>query len=65
MDIATDEKEHATISFLKWFIDEQIEEEKTDNSIIKRLDRIGEDKAALYMLDAELMLRVFTPPVTV
>ncbi len=65
MDIATDEKEHATISFLKWFIDEQIEEEKTDTSIIKRLERIGEDKAAFYMLDAELMLRVFTPPVTV
>ena len=62
MDIATEEKEHATISFLKWFIDEQIEEEKTDNSIIKKLERIGEDKAALYMLDAELMLRVFTPP---
>lgn len=65
MDIATEEKEHATISFLKWFIDEQIEEEKTDNSIIKRLARIGEDKAALYMLDAELMLRVFTPPTPV
>ncbi|WP_026882001.1 ferritin [Clostridium akagii] len=65
MDIATEEKEHATISFLKWFIDEQIEEEKTDNSIIKKLQRIGEDKAALYMLDAELMLRVFTPPTPV
>ena len=65
MDIATEEKEHATISFLKWFIDEQIEEEKTDNSIIKKLERIGEDKAALYMLDAELMLRVFTPPTPV
>ena len=63
MDIATEEKEHATISFLKWFIDEQIEEEKTDNSIIKKLERISEDKAALYMLDAELMLRVFTPPI--
>ncbi len=63
MDIASEEREHATISFLKWFIDEQIEEEKTDNSIIKKLERIGEDKAALYMLDAELMLRVFTPPI--
>lgn len=65
MDIANEEKEHATISFLKWFIDEQIEEEKTDNSIIKRLDRIGDDKAALYMLDTELMQRVFTPPTPV
>ena len=26
MDLATEEREHATISFLKWFIDEQVEE---------------------------------------
>ena len=26
-DIATEEREHATISLLKWFIDEQVEEE--------------------------------------
>ena len=64
MDIATNEKEHATISFLKWFIDEQTEEEKTVSTILKRLERIGDDKAALYMLDAELSQRVFTPPTT-
>lgn len=62
MDIATEEREHATISLLKWFIDEQVEEENTINSIIKKLERIGDDKAALYMLDAELATRVFTPP---
>ncbi|WP_305764298.1 ferritin-like domain-containing protein [Carboxydothermus pertinax] len=28
-DIAMEEKEQATISFLKWFIDEQMEEEET------------------------------------
>ncbi|SMC26271.1 ferritin [Clostridium acidisoli DSM 12555] len=65
MDIATNEREHATISFLKWFIDEQIEEEKTITAILKRLERIGDDKAALYILDSELMQRVFTPPATV
>lgn len=64
MDIATNEREHATISFLKWFIDEQTEEEKTVSTILKRLDRIGDDKAALYMLDAELSQRTFTPPTT-
>lgn len=62
-DIAMEEKEHATLSFLKWFIDEQVEEEKNFNTIIKKLKRIGEDMAALYMLDAELATRVFVPPV--
>lgn len=65
MDIATEEKEHATISLLKWFIDEQVEEENTFNTIIKRLERISEDSAALYMLDSELAARTFTPPTTV
>ncbi|MDP4144870.1 MAG: ferritin [Bacillota bacterium] len=65
MNIATEEREHATISFLKWFIDEQVEEETTVTNVIKRLERIGDDPAALYMLDQELAQRTFTPPTTV
>lgn len=63
-DIAMDERDHATISFLKWFIDEQVEEESTFDSIIKKLSRIKDDTSALYMLDAELAARTFTPPTT-
>ncbi len=62
-DIASEEKEHATISLLKWFIDEQVEEEKNLKNYIKKIQRIGNDTAALYMLDTELAARVFTPPV--
>ena len=64
MDIAMEEREHATISLLKWFIDEQVEEENSFNSLIKRIQRIGDNPAALFMLDAELAARVFTPPTT-
>lgn len=60
-DIALDEKEHATISFLKWFIDEQVEEQDTFNTLIKRLKKIGDNSAALYMLDRELASRIFSP----
>lgn len=63
-DMALEEREHATISFLKWFIDEQVEEETTFNDIIKKLRRIKDDATALYLLDAELSQRVFTPPTT-
>lgn len=63
MDIATEEKEHATMSMLKWFVDEQIEEENSMKTIIRRLNRISEDSHGLYMLDQELAMRVFTPPV--
>ncbi|MCT4606263.1 MAG: ferritin [Marinisporobacter sp.] len=61
-DLAMEEREHATMSFLKWFIDEQVEEESTFNSIIKKLERISDNSNALYMLDAELAQRTFTPP---
>lgn len=61
-DIAMEERHHATISFMRWFIDEQVEEEALVNSIIKKLQRIGHDNAALYMLDNELATRTFIPP---
>ena len=62
MDIATEEREHATISMLKWFIDEQVEEENSMKDIISRLKRLGDDSHGLYMLDQELGQRTFTPP---
>ncbi len=64
MDIAIEEKEHATISFLKWFVDEQMEEESTFNGMVKKLSRIENNGHALNMIDAELAQRVFTPPTT-
>ncbi|MDF2674515.1 MAG: ferritin [Clostridiales bacterium] len=63
-DLAMDERDHATMSFLKWFIDEQVEEESNFDSIIKKLTRIKDDTSALYNLDAELAARVYVPPTT-
>jgi len=63
-DIATEEREHATISLLKWFIDEQVEEETNFSGLVKRLSRIKDDPTSLYLLDTELAARVFVPPVT-
>lgn len=63
MDLAQQEKEHATISMLHWFIDEQVEEENTMKEIITKIKRLGENSHGLYMLDDQLGQRVFTPPV--
>ncbi|WP_058304055.1 ferritin [Gorillibacterium timonense] len=60
-DIALNEREHATYQFLKWFIDEQVEEESTVDSIVQRLRRIGNDGNALFILDAELGKRGAAP----
>ncbi|PTL37552.1 ferritin [Alkalicoccus saliphilus] len=61
-DLAMDEREHATMTFLNWFIEEQVEEEASFDTLIQRLKRIGEDKNAFEMLDSELAKRTFTPP---
>ena len=60
-DIAYEAREHATISLLKWFIDEQVEEEKNFNTILKKIKRCKDNPAALYLLDDEVAKRVYTP----
>ncbi len=64
MDLAIKESDHAVVSFLKWFIDEQVEEEATAETILKKLKLIAGNGMGLLMLDQELAQRVFTPPVT-
>jgi len=62
VDLAIDEKDHASRSFLQWFVDEQVEEEDSASTILERLKLIGESGNGLFMLDKELGQRVFTPP---
>ncbi|BBI34561.1 ferritin [Cohnella abietis] len=61
-DLALNDREHATMQFLKWFVDEQVEEEAMFDSIINKLKRIDKDSNAFFMMDAEFALRSFTPP---
>ncbi len=61
MDIATTEKEYATVSFLKWFMDEQVEEESVFESWLSKLNQVGNDGAGLLMLSKEAGERTFTP----
>lgn len=59
--IATDEKDYATQSELKWFIDEQVEEEKNAQDIIDTLKLLGDNGYGLYQFDKELATRVYNP----
>ena len=54
MEIAIQEKDHATQSFLKWFIDEQVEEESSVNEILDQLKLIGNSGHGIFMLDREI-----------
>ena len=59
---AADEKDNATANFMTWYIDEQTEEESNFYSLVKKLERIGDNPAALFQLDSELATRVFIAP---
>jgi ferritin len=52
--IAGEDKDYATLSFLKWFVDEQVEEEANDEAIIAQLEMIGQSKGSLLFLDRQL-----------
>jgi ferritin len=61
MDLAKEEKDHPTQSFLQWFVDEQVEEEDTVQQIVENFKMIGENSTGLFMLDRELGNRSETP----
>ena len=55
--IAATEKDYAATSMLKWFHDEQVEEELQTDTIVQKLKMIGPSTGALFMLDHELSKR--------
>lgn len=57
MDVAIEAGDHATISFLKWFVDEQVEEEANVTDILAALKLIGGEGNGIFMLDREMSQR--------
>lgn len=62
VNLAIEEKDHATNTFLQWFVNEQVEEEASADEVKQKLKLIGSDSSGLFMLDQELAKRIFTPP---
>lgn len=57
VDLARKEDDKATESMLKWFIEEQVEEENQTYTIVQTLKQIGDSSMGLIMLDRELAKR--------
>lgn len=53
-ELAVEEKDYPSQTFLQWFINEQVEEEKSATQIVETLKMIADNQAALLMLDREL-----------
>lgn len=61
LDRAKEENNHPTISFLQWFVDEQLEEENSMKTILNNLKRMDGNFQGIYMLDKELGARTLEP----
>ncbi|HOH46475.1 MAG TPA: ferritin [Candidatus Cloacimonadota bacterium] len=64
MDLAIKEKDHASRSFLQWYVDEQVEEEANADRIVNQLKMVGDHMQGIFMLDRELGQRTYTEPTT-
>ncbi|TXF76326.1 ferritin [Chryseobacterium sp.] len=58
---ANDEGDFATVSFLQWFINEQVEEEANASQLVSKIKMVCDNPSALYLFDQELATRVFNP----
>ncbi len=52
--LAREEKDPATESFLKWFVDEQVEEETSVDAVVQDMKRVQDFPAGMFLLDREL-----------
>ena len=63
LELAIAEKDYATENLVRWYINEQVEEEKNATEILQNLELLGDNKQALFMINIELGKRVVTIPV--
>ena len=62
MNMAIAASDHASQSFFKWFVDEQVEEEANVEKILATLKLINGQENGIFMMDRELSQRIFVDP---
>ena len=54
IDLAIAESDHASNTFLQWFVTEQVEEEATALAIVEKLKLIGDNPTGMLIVDQQL-----------
>ena len=62
MELAIEEKDHATQIFLQWFVTEQVEEEASAGAVVDKMRLAGESAGGVFMVDRELAQRQLPIP---
>jgi len=62
VDLSIELKDHASNSFLQWFVTEQVEEEASADDVLQSLKLNTDNPGGLFIVDKELAQRTFVPP---
>lgn len=62
VDLSLEKRDHATNTFLDWFVNEQVEEEATADDLVNKLALVGDSGNGLFMLDRDLGQRSAPAP---
>ena len=62
VNLAIEERDHASNNFLQWFVSEQVEEEDNVGKVVGKLKLTAEAPGGMFMLDNELGQRTFALP---
>ncbi len=54
LELALAEKDYATEGLLRWYVNEQVEEERNAEEILQNVDLLGNGPQGLFMLNIEL-----------
>lgn len=60
-ELANQEKDYDFVKWLKWYIDEQVEEEDSAAKVLEKIKIAGKAAPGLFMVDKELAKRQYTP----
>jgi ferritin len=62
MDLVLATSDHASCSFLQWFVSEQVEEEASADEVLQKLKLVDKTEGGLFLLDQEMDKRTFSLP---
>ncbi len=63
VDLALEERDHATNNVMQWYVSEQVEEESNVDDIVQKLRMVGDNGPGMFMMDRELKSRPAPTPI--
>ncbi len=54
IEISMDKKDHATRTFLRWFVEAQVREEVLTREVVQHLKLVGDGGNGVFLIDSEM-----------